>query len=96
MAQFADRREVADEGGPRPPGQRDPQEVLGDLQASLAPGPWGFVQADARDAVAFDLALDPHEDFGVDRLRTGVTAEQPARHGGEEEQRQRRAHQQRG
>ena len=94
MSQFADGREIADEGRAGPPGQRDPQEMLGDLQPRLVPGPGRLVQADAGHAVAFDLALDPHEDLGVDGLRTGVAAEQPAGHGGEQEQRQRRDHQQ--
>jgi len=62
----------------------------------LARAPRRFVQADARNAVAFDAALDPHEDFGIDRLRAGIAAEQPTGDGREQEQRQRADHQQHG
>ena len=52
------------------------------------------VEADACAAIAFQLAFDPEEDFGVDRLRAGVAAPQPPGHGGEKEQGQSRQHQQ--
>ncbi len=68
--------------------------MLGRLQAQLARAPAFAVEPDARDAVALDLALDPQEDLGVDRLRTGIAAEQPSGDRGEQEQRQRRDHQQ--
>ena len=42
------------------------------------------------------VALDPHEDLGVDGLRAGVAAPQPPGDRGEEEQRQRRDDQQPG
>jgi hypothetical protein len=42
------------------------------------------------------MALDPQEHLGVDGLRAGVPAPQPTGHRREEEQRQRRDHQQRG
>ena len=68
---------------------------LAPLRASLFSAPRRAVQAHARDAVAFDAALDPHEDLGVHGLRAGVAAPQAPGDGGEEEQRQRRQHQQR-
>jgi hypothetical protein len=47
-----------------------------------------FVELHAlRHAVAFELALDPQEDLGVDRLRAGIAAPQPPGHRGEQEQR---------
>ncbi len=93
-AQFADRREIADEGVARPQGQDHPQEVLGRLDAQFPGVPGLLVQADAGQAVALDPGLDPHEQFGVDRLGTGVAAEQAPRHGGEQEQGEGRQHQQ--
>ena len=68
---------------------------LAPLRASLFAPHGALVQPHAGDAVAFDAALDPHEDLGVDGLRAGVAAPQAPGHGGEEEQRQRRQHQQR-
>ena len=37
------------------------------------------IEPNASQAVALDLALDPHEDFCVDGLRAGVAAPQPPR-----------------
>jgi hypothetical protein len=45
------------------------------------------VEAHSRSPLAFDLALDPHEDLGVDRLRTGIAAPQPAGDRGKQKQR---------
>src|SRR5690606_8806354 len=85
-AQLADGGKLADERLARPERDDDPEEMLGGLDAQLPGRPGLFVQADAGQAVAFDLALDPHEDFGVDGLGTGVAAEQPPGHGREQEQ----------
>jgi hypothetical protein len=46
------------------------------LRHSLLKFQGPFVELHALHAVAFDLALDPHEDLGVDRLRAGVAAPQ--------------------
>ena len=57
------------------------------LQADLARGHWPLVELHACRAIPLNLVLDPHEDFGIHRLRAGVTAEQAAGNGGEQEQR---------
>ena len=44
------------------------------------------VEAHARAAVAFDLALYPHEDLGVDRLRAGKAAPDATEDSREQEQ----------
>jgi hypothetical protein len=54
------------------------------------------IQLDSGVALAFDLLLDPGKDFGVHRLRTGVSAPQSSAHGGEQEQRVRGNDQQNG
>src|SRR5690606_34347638 len=84
--QFADRSEIADEREPGPERNHDPEEVLCRLQAQLAETPGRFIKPDAGQAIAFDLALDPHENLGVDRLRTRISAEKPPGHGGEKKQ----------
>jgi hypothetical protein len=84
--QFPDRREVADEAEAGDQRDGQPGPLLGALAQDLVRAPGRLVQLHARDAVAFDLAFGPHEDLGVDRLRAGVAAPQPAGHGSEEEQ----------
>src|SRR5690606_34604473 len=66
--QFADRREIADEGDPGPQRHRDPQEMLGSLARELRGAHRRAIELHALRAVAFDPPLDPHEDLGVDRL----------------------------
>ena len=95
LRQRADRREVADEGEAGPQRDGDPDRLLGHLRASCGRGPRAGVELHARDAVALELALDPHEDLGVDRLRAGIAAPQPPGHRGEQEQRVGRDDQQR-
>jgi hypothetical protein len=68
--------------------------VLGGLERELARRHRRRVEPHARGAVAFDFLLDPHEHLRVHGLRAGVAAPQPPRHGGEQEQRQRRDDQQ--
>ena len=60
--------------------------MLGAAHAELVPGHRGGIQLATLGAVAFQLGLDPHEDLGVDRLRTGVAAPDPPGHGGDEEE----------
>jgi hypothetical protein len=69
--------------------------VLAALAPELVEVPGAFVELHAALAVALEVALDPHEDLGVHRLRAGVAAPQAARHGGEQEQRVGADHQQR-
>src|SRR5262249_21762667 len=52
------------------------------------------VEPHARGALALDLALDPQEQLGVYRLRTGIAAPQAPGDRGKQEQRQRRDDQQ--
>ncbi len=54
--------------------------------ADLAGIPIGAVEADACQSVALDLALDPHENFGVHRLRAGIAAKQSPSDGREQKQ----------
>ena len=87
----ADRREVADEGeaGPQRRARSRPRACRL-AAASLSRDHGARVELHARAAVAFDLALDPQEDLGVDGLRAGVAAPQAPGDRGEQEQRQRR------
>ena len=68
--------------------------MLGCLQSQLSGRQRFFIETDAGNAVAFDLALDPHEDFGVDGLWTGIAAKQPACDRRKKEKPQRRDNQQ--
>src|SRR3989344_1888221 len=76
----ADRREVADEGVARPQRKGDPGELLARLAPDLVHGPGGLVELHAALPIALDLALHPHEDLGVDRLRTGIATPQATGH----------------
>ena len=78
MLQQLDRREVADEGQAGPKRHRTPGQMLGRLSGRLADAPWLAVQTHAGTARTFDVPLDPHEDFGIDRLRAGKAAPDPA------------------
>jgi hypothetical protein len=70
--QFANRREVAYQGEARPQGYRTPCTKLRGLDAQLAPTHGGSVQLHALAAISLDLLFNPHEDLGIDRLRTGI------------------------
>src|SRR5208283_2892192 len=87
-AQVANGREVGDEGVAGPQRDDEPGAVLGRLDDEFFERERRAVETDSRQAIAFDLALDPGEDFRVHRLRTGVAAPQPAGDRGEEEERQ--------
>ena len=93
--QFPDGREVADEAEAGDQREGQPDSLLGALAQELVHAPRCLIQPHSRDAVTLDLAFGPHEDLGVDRLRAGVAAPEPASHSGEEEQGQGRKHQQR-
>ena len=84
--QRADRREVADEGETGPQTDRDPDRVLAAAAQQLVRAPRRPVEPDARRAVTLQVVLDPHEDLGVDGLRAGVAAPEPAGDRGEQEQ----------
>ena len=88
--QRADRREVADEGEPGPQSDRDPRGVLGALQRQLARRHRILVELHAFRAIALDLALDPHENLGVDGLRARIAAPEAPADRGEEKERERR------
>nr|GEU28321.1 hypothetical protein [Tanacetum cinerariifolium] len=84
--QFADGREIADKGKTGPQGDGAPRQVLGGFPGEFLRRPRLAVEQHARAAPAFDAALDPQEDFGVHRLRTGKTAPHAPGHGGGQEQ----------
>ena len=86
LSQLDDGREVADEGESRPGGERNPQEMLGRLDAELAGIHGRRIQLLLLHAVALDLALDPQERLGPDGLRTGKTAPETSGQCGEEKQ----------
>ncbi len=68
-AQLANGDEVPHKGEPGPQGHRDPHHLLEKLLADLLERPGAVVQAEPGTAITFDLVLDPHENFGVHRLR---------------------------
>ena len=81
--------EIADERVAGPQRDREPRDVLQRLLHELLERQRRRVEADARQPIAFDLAFDPLEDFGVHRLRTRVAAPQAPGDRGEQEQRER-------
>ena len=94
--QGADGHEVAHEGEARPARHQQPQQVAGAALADLLESPGRGVEPQPGAAVTLHLVFDPHEQLGVDRLRAGEAAPEPAGDGGEQEQRQRADHQQGG
>src|SRR5204862_7805892 len=80
------RREIRNEGESGPQAHRQPHRLLAAAAGDLAQRPRRCVELDARLAIAFEAALDPHEDLGVDRLRAGEAAPEAPGDGGEEEQ----------
>jgi hypothetical protein len=60
--------------------------MLDELQPKLARIHRLRVELHSRRTFALDLAFDPHQYLGVDRLRTGVAAEESPAHGGDQEQ----------
>ena len=95
-AERADRREEADEGEAGPGCEADPQELLRGLLGELLRAPRRLVELHALRAVALGNPLHPQEGLGPDGLRAGVAAPDPAGDGREEEQAERRDHQQPG
>ena len=84
-----DRREITHERKPGPQRERDPGRMLCRFQSDLAQAGRLLIELHACHAIAFDPALDPHEDFGINGLRTCVAAPQAAGHRRKQEQRQR-------
>ncbi|MCY1500230.1 hypothetical protein D9M68_342690 [compost metagenome] len=84
--QFADRREVADEGQRSEQAHRQPQAVLGDAAQRLLQRPGRGVELDALVALALGELLDAHEHPGPHALRAAVAAPHAAGEHGDEEQ----------
>src|SRR3989338_6382158 len=85
--EFADGHEIAHEREPRPQRHGKPDDLLEKLLTDLLEGPRPVVQPKPRTAITFDLVLDPHEHFGVDRLRARKSTPKPPRHRRKQEQR---------
>ena len=84
--QRVDGGEVADEGEAGPQREQHPHQMLGALAADLLGRPRAGVELHPLGAIALEAVLEPQEDLGVDRLRTGVAAPQSPTHRGEQEQ----------
>ncbi|MNZ87579.1 hypothetical protein D3C78_1064410 [compost metagenome] len=84
--QFANRREVADEGHAGDEADQQPQAVLGELAQELVGAHRGPVKLHALIAVAFGDLFAPHEDPRPHALRAGVAAPYAAGIHGNEEQ----------
>ncbi|MNZ55114.1 hypothetical protein D3C78_730330 [compost metagenome] len=84
--QFANRREVADEGHAGDEADQQPQAVLGELAQELVAAHGGSVELHALVAVALGDLFAPHENPGPHALRAGVAAPHPAGEHGDEEQ----------
>src|SRR5574343_467812 len=84
--QLVDRREVGNQREAGPQREEQPEPVLGRPEAQLAGVERRLVELDPGVALALDPVFDPHENLRIDRLRTGVAAEQPAGDGGDQEQ----------
>ena len=87
--QFTDGHEIAHEGETGPQGQGDPEELLERLLPDLLESPAALVDAHTGTAIAFDLALDPDKNLGINGLRTGETAPQTPCDRRKQEKRQR-------
>ena len=87
MPELLDRREIADKGETRPQGNGQPQEMLAEFHTELARRHGLRVKLHSRRPFALELPLDPHEYFRIDRLRTGVTTEEPTPDSRHEKQR---------
>ena len=72
--QFADRREVTDEGHAGDETDDQPQAVLAELAQEFVGAHRRFVQLDALVAVAFGDLFAPHEDPRPHALRAGIAA----------------------
>ena len=72
--QLADGREVADKGEAGPQGHGQPQGVFHHLAPQGVKTPRRSIAAQPGRAVAFGEFFQPQKDFGVDRLRAGITA----------------------
>ncbi len=89
-------REIENPDAARPPGDENPDEVLGDLLADFLEGPGTIVEPDAVAGVALDPALRRHEEIGPNRLRTHIAAPDAARERVHQKQRERGEDQQAG
>src|SRR5450830_2102705 len=84
--QFADRREVADEGHAGDKTDQQPQRVLAEFAQELVGAHRRIVQLDALVAVAFGDLFAPHEDPRPHALRAGIPApDTPGVHRDEEQ-----------
>ncbi|MNL29279.1 hypothetical protein D3C87_1509570 [compost metagenome] len=75
--QFADRREVADEGHAGHKANQQPHRVFAEFAQELVGAHGRLVQFDALVAVALSDLFTPHEDPGPHALRAGIAAPDP-------------------
>ena len=68
-----DGREITHEGEAGPHGNGQPKNMLINFLEKLLERQFLTVEADTGTSVAFDLALNPQENFAVDRLWAGIT-----------------------
>src|SRR5690606_24934054 len=84
--QFADGREIADEGQAGGQADQQPQAVLGRLAQQFVGAQRGLVQFHALVAVTFGDFFAPHENPGPHALRAGIaTPDAPGKDGDEEQ-----------
>jgi hypothetical protein len=88
--------EVQDPGAAGPPGDHQPEEMLGAGACNALDRPALTIALQMLAPVAFGPAFDGLEQIGPDRLRAKVAAPQPAGDGVHQEQRHRRQNEQAG
>ena len=93
---MADGGEITDEtdtGGKRHP---CPQAIFKDALAPFSATPRLARKFELLGAVTFNFLLNPEEDFGVNGVRTGITAPHAPQESGRKEEQQRKAKQDEG
>ena len=74
--ELADRDKPARKGNACPRADKENQQGFSCFDADFSEIPRRFFQLQAFVAVAFNQVVDPQHDFGVNRLRAGITAPQ--------------------
>jgi len=87
LHQRVNRREVAHKREARPQAYERPKKVLAALAPQFIDRQRRLIKFDASGAVTLEFIFDPHENFGVNRLRTDEAAEHATGNGGDEKKR---------
>ena len=87
LHQRMDWCEVADKRESRPQADQHPKKVLAAFAPQFVRRHWRLIEFDSGSTITFELFFDPHENFGVHRLRAGIAAKHTTGNRGDKEQR---------